>query len=451
MTGVLRVAVVGAGPAGVYATEALLRYADDVLVDVLDGLPAPYGLVRYGVAPDHPRTQSIADALGSVLSRPGVRFLGNVHVGDDLTPEELRAHYDAVLVATGAAADRRMEVPGEDLPGCISATELVAWYNGHPDVAPDLFRLDAETVVVVGAGNVAGDVARMLARTPDELRATDVPEQVLATFAGSAVRDVHLVARRGPVQAKFTTRELRELGELAGADVLVDPADLALDELSREQLVTSAAARRNLEVLQGWSGRPAAGRPRRVHLHFHTAPVAVLGGGSVTRVTGVRLERTRVEPDGSPVGTGETLDLDAQLVVRAVGYRSLPLPGLPFDPVAGVVPNEEGRVVGEGGAVTGWYVAGWAKRGPSGVIGTNKHDARETVRTLLADLPTLPPAKEPDPAAVDALLAGRGVQVVDWDGWCAVDEAERAAGAAQGRARAKIADRAELLRLAAHR
>ena len=445
MTAVLRVAVVGAGPAGGYATEALLRYADDVLVDVLDGLPAPYGLVRYGVAPDHPRTQSIADALGSVLSRPGARFLGNVHVGADLTPEELRAHYDAVLVATGAAADRHLDVPGEDLPGCISATELVAWYNGHPDVAPDRFRLDAGTVVVVGAGNVAGDVARMLARTPDELRATDVPERVLATFAASAVRDVHLVARRGAVQAKFTTRELRELGELADADVLVDPADLVLDDLSTEQLVTSQAARRNLQVLQGWSERPAAGRTRRVHLHFHTAPQALLGTSSVT---GIRLERTRVEADGSPVGTGETLDIDAQLVVRAVGYRSLPLPGLPFDPVAGVVPNEEGRVVGEGGAVTGWYVAGWAKRGPSGVIGTNKHDARETVRTLLADLPTLPAAKEPDPAAVDALLARRGVQVVDWAGWRAIDAAEQAAGAAQGRTRAKIADRAELLRLA---
>jgi ferredoxin--NADP+ reductase len=446
---VLRFAVVGAGPAGVYATEALLRYADDVLVDVLDGLPAPYGLVRYGVAPDHPRTQSIADALGTVLSRPGVRFLGNVHVGADLTPEELRAHYDAVLVATGAAAARRLGVPGEDLSGCVSATELVAWYNGHPDVAPDRFRLDAETVVVVGAGNVAGDVARMLARTPDELRATDVPERVLSTFAASAVRDVHLVARRGPVQARFTTRELRELGELGGADVLVDPVDLELDELSREQLVTSPAARRNLEVLRGWARRPAAGRARRVHLHFRTAPVAVLGARAAPRAAGIRLERTQVEPDGSPVGTGETLDIGAQLVVRAVGYRSLPLPGLPFDPVAGVVPNQEGRVVGEGGTVTGWYVAGWAKRGPSGVIGTNKHDARETVRTLLADLPALPPAKEPDPAALDALLAGRGVQVVDWAGWCAVDAAERAAGAAQGRARAKIADRAELLRLAA--
>jgi ferredoxin--NADP+ reductase len=415
-------------------------------VDVIDGLPAPYGLVRYGVAPDHPRTQSIADALGTVLSRPEVRFLGNVHVGTDLSPDELRSHYDAVLVATGAAADRRMKVPGEDLPGCISATDLVAWYNGHPDVAPDRYRLDARTVVVVGAGNVAGDVARMLARTAEELRATDVPERVLATLADSAVRDVHLVARRGPVQAKFTTRELRELGQMADADVLVDPADLELDDLSREQLVTSPAARRNLEVLQGWAERPPAGRARRVHLHFHLAPVAVLGDDAVT---GVRFERTRLEPDGSPAGTGETLDIDAQLVVRAVGYRSLPLPGLPFDPVAGVVPNEGGRVVGEGG-VTGWYVAGWAKRGPSGVIGTNKHDARETVRTLLADLPSLPAAKQPDPASVDALLASRGVQVVDWAGWCAVDAAERAAGAAQGRARAKVADRAELLRLASH-
>ena len=443
----LRVAVVGAGPAGVYAAEALLRYADEVSVDVLDGLPAPYGLVRYGVAPDHPRTQSIGDALGAVLSRPEVRFLGNVRVGADVSMDDLRDHYDAVVVATGAATDRHLGVPGEDLAGCVAATDLVAWYTGHPDAAPDAFTLDAETVVVVGAGNVAGDVARMLARTPDELRATDVPDHVLAAFDKSAVRDVHLVARRGPVQARFTTRELRELGELADADVLLDPADLELDDYSTEQLPTLPSARRNLDVLERWAAQPARGRARRVHLHFRTQPVEVLGAGG--QVTGVRLERTHVDADGVAVGAGDTSELAAGLVVRAVGYRSLPLPGLPFDDRAGVVPHVEGRVLGPSGPVLGTYVAGWAKRGPTGVIGTNKHDARETVRALLADQPALPPAPHREPAAIDRLLVERGVEVVDWAGWRRIDAAELSRGAAQGRDRVKIADRAGLLRIAA--
>ena len=451
MTRVLRVAVVGAGPAGVYAAEALVRYAAEVSVDVLDGLPAPYGLVRYGVAPDHPRTQSIGDALGEVLSRPEIRFLGNVRIGQDLALAELGDHYDAVVVATGAATDRRLGVAGEDLTGCIAATDLVAWYTGHPDAAADAITLDAETVVVVGAGNVAGDVTRMLARTPDELRATDVPDHVLAAFDKSAVRDVHLVARRGPVQARFTTRELRELGDLADADVIVDPADLELDDYSSEQLPDLPAARRNLEVLQRWAGQPVRGRSRRVHLHFRTQPVEVLGAGGV--VTGVRLERTRVDRAGSAVGTGAAADLPAGLVVRAVGYRSLPLPGLPFDERAGVVPHVEGRVVAEGGPVVGTYVAGWAKRGPTGVIGTNKHDARETVRSLLADAAdgALPPARHRDPADIDRLLADRGVSVVDWAGWRRIDEAELERGAAQGRDRVKIADRAALVEIAAGR
>jgi ferredoxin--NADP+ reductase len=442
----LRVAVVGAGPAGVYTAEALTRYAGDVLVDVIDGLPSPYGLVRYGVAPDHPLTQSIANALAGVLQQPGVRFLGNVRVGDDVTLDELHDHYDAVVVATGAAVDRKLGVPGEDLPGSVSATDLVAWYGGHPDTPPDRFRLDARTVAVVGAGNVAGDVARMLARTPEELRATDAPDHVLAAFAASQVQDVHLLARRGPAQAKFTTRELRELGDLAEADVLVDPADLELDEVSTAALTGSPAARRNLDVLRGWAARPPDGRPRRVHLHFFARPVALLGDD---RVSGLRVERTRFTDDGALVGTGEERDLPVDQVVRAVGYRSLPLPGLPFDAAAGVVPHEAGRVHRDGVQVPGTYVAGWAKRGPTGVIGTNKHDARETVRTMLDDLQALPPAPVREPDALLARLRDRGVQVVTWDGWTAIERAEAARGQEQGRERAKIHDRAELLRIAA--
>ena len=442
----LTVAVVGSGPAGVYAAEALTRYAGDVRVDVLDGLPTPFGLVRYGVAPDHPVTQSIAGTLAAVLEQPQVRFLGNVRVGTDLTVAELRDHHDAVLVATGAAVDRRLSIPGEELTGSVSATSFVAWYAGSPDTPPDAFRLDARQAVVVGAGNVAGDVARMLARTPAELAATDVPDHVLAAFAESQVEEVHLVARRGPAQARFTTRELRELGELADADVVVDPADLEPDDVSEADLQSSAAARRNLDVLRRWAGQAPAGRSRRVHLHFFSRPVALTGDD---RVAGVRIERTRFAPDGTLAGTGEEQVLPAQLVVRAVGYRSLPVPGLPFDDAAGVVPHDAGRVHRGGVPEVGTYVAGWAKRGPTGVIGTNKHDARETVRTLLADVPSLRRAPVRDPEALRQLLADRGVQVVTWDCWLAIARAEAQRGEAQGRARTKISDRAEMLRLAA--
>jgi ferredoxin--NADP+ reductase len=287
----------------------------------------------------------------------------------------------------------------------------------------------------------------MLASSSEELRASDAPDHVLAAFAASAVEDVHLVARRGPAQLRFTTRELRELGDLADADVLVDPADLELDERSRDLLSSNPAARRNLDVLRSWAQRSPAGRSRRVHMHFFARPVALTGEAG--RVAGLRLERTAFATDGSLVGTGVLVDLPVQMVVRAVGYRSVPVPGLPFDDAAGVVPHDEGRVRLDGVTVPGAYVAGWAKRGPTGVIGTNKHDARETVRALLEDAGSLPPAPQRDPDAVLRLLAGRGVQVVDWAGWSAIDAAEIALGQAQGRARAKIADRPELLRLAA--
>lgn len=442
----VRVAVVGSGPAGVYAADALVRSGDDVRVDVLDRLPAPFGLVRYGVAPDHPRTQTISAALGTVLAQPAVRFLGNVDVGTDLTLPELHQHYDAVVITTGAAVDRRLGVPGEDLPGSVSATDFVAWYTGHPDVSPDRFELDARGVAVVGAGNVAGDVARMLVRSTGELGSTDAPEHVLRAFAGSRVQDVHVIVRRGPVQARFTTRELRELGEMEDADVLVDPAELELDDVSRAALVSDPAARRNLEVLRTWAARPPAGRSRRVHLHFFCRPVEVLGERCVT---GIRLERTTLGPDGSATGTGQTHVLDVQMVVRAVGYRGAPLAGLPFDETSGVVPNDAGRVLRDGARSPGEYVAGWAKRGPTGVIGTNKHDARETVRSLLADLASISPPPSKDPDAILHLLADRDCRVVDWSGWLAIERAEAELGHAQGRDRAKIADRETLLRLAA--
>ncbi len=440
----LRVAVIGSGPAGVYAAGALTRHGN-VEVDVFDRLPAPFGLVRYGVAPDHLKMKSISTALHQLLEHPDVRFLGNVAVGTDLSLEELHQHYDAILVAFGAAVDRRLGVPGEDLAGSFSATEFVAWYSGHPDSRVDHFTLEASSVAVIGVGNVAVDVARVLAKTAEELRSTDLPDHVLDVLDRSDVQDIHMIGRRGPVQAKFTTKELRELGELANADVIVDPAELELDEASHAALLNGPALRRNLEVLQGWAQRRPAGRPRRLHLRFLLRPVEVLGDG---RVSGLRVERTRLDGTGNAVGTGEMQTIDAQMVLRSVGYRGVGLAGMPFDDSAGVVPNAGGRVLRDGVPVPGEYVAGWIKRGPTGVIGTNKHDAAETVAALLEDAPALQPAPIRDPDAVLRLLAERGVQVVTWQGWQAIDVAEINLGRAQGRDRVKIAEREALLRAA---
>jgi ferredoxin--NADP+ reductase len=442
---VLRIAVVGSGPAGVYATEALLRHGD-VTVDVLDRLPCPYGLVRYGVAPDHEKIRSISAALGRILEDPAVRFLGNVDVGVDLSLDDLRQHYDAIVLAGGAAVDRRLGIPGEDLPGSHSATAFVAWYNGHPEAPADAFALDVRRVAVLGVGNVAVDVVRLLAKTPAELSGTDMPGHVLAALAASTVEEISMIGRRGPAQAKFTTKELRELGELADADVLVDPQDLELDEPDRQLVAERPAVRRNLDVLREWASRSPAGRSRRLHVRFWLRPVEIVGEDSVT---GLVLEKTRLDAAGNAVGTGETSSLDIDMVFRSVGYRGVPMLALPFDDRGGVIPSDAGRVVQDGAPVPGVYVAGWIKRGPTGVIGTNKHDARETVAALLADAPSLPPAPVRDPDALLALLAERGVRPVSWAGWRAIDAAETELGRAQGRERARISDRQALLRAAA--
>jgi ferredoxin--NADP+ reductase len=436
----LRVAVIGSGPAGIYATDALARHAEEiggVEVDVFDRLPAPYGLVRYGVAPDHFKIKSIALALKKILEKPGVRFLGNCQLGRDVQIAELQQHYDAILIASGAAVDRRLGVPGENLAGSFSATDFVAWYSGHPDSAIDAYTLSATSAVVVGVGNVAVDVARILAKTADDLRPTDLPDHVLDVLDESAITDIHVLGRRGPVQAKWTTKELRELGELASADVVVDPDELFLDEASEASLESDKEARRNFDILKEWSTRPLAGKDRRIHLRFCVRPTEILG---TDEVAGVRLERTALDGTGNAKGTGEMFDLNAQLVLRSVGYRGVPTEGLPFDEWGGVIPNDAGRVVADNGPMTGLYVAGWIKRGPTGVVGTNKGDATETVASLLADAPELPRCAERDPEALPAMLRERGVELVDWSGWTLIDEAEIALGEKQGRARVKIAD-----------
>lgn len=441
----LRVAVIGSGPAGAYTAESLVAHGDTT-VDVLERLPCPFGLVRYGVAPDHPKIRSISRALRRVFETPTVRFLGNVEVGSDLSVQDLHRHYDAVVFTVGAAVDRRLGIPGEDLPGSASATEFVTWYCGHPDTPADRFSLQARSVAVIGVGNVALDVTRILAKTADDLKVTDIPTDVLRVLDASAVRDIHLIGRRGPVQAKFTTKELKELGEVAGADVIVDPGDVVLSEVDQELLLTEPGLRRNYEIMRAWSERPPQGRPRRIFVRFLRSPVQILGD---SHVEGLRLEENRLDEAGRAVGVGVMHDLDTQLVLRSVGYRGHPIAGLPFDDRTGAVPHDAGRVLRDGAAVPGEYVAGWIKRGPTGVVGTNKHDAHETVASLRSDRDGLPRAPIRDDAAVPALLASRGVDVVDWHGWEAIEAAEALLGATSGREQEKITDRAVLLRTAA--
>ena len=433
----LRVAVVGSGPEGFYAAGALLAAGTPVEVDMIERLPTPWGLVRLGVAPDHPKIKSVSRAFEKIAERPGFRFLGNVEVGRDLHHSDLVELYDAVIYAFGAQSDRRMGIPGEDLPGSWPATEFVAWYNGHPDFQDLDFDLAVERVAIVGVGNVAVDVARMLGLTPEELAPTDTTDAAIAAIAGAGIKEIVMLARRGPVQAAFTTPELIELGELAGCDIVVDPADLELDPASEAALAGDTNATRNLEVMREYAARPLAGHPRRIVIRFLVSPVALVGD---TQVEAVELVRNRLEADDAgrirAVPTDDHETLPCGLVFRSVGYRGVALAEVPFDESRGTIRNVDGRVVDESGAVVrGVYCAGWIKRGPTGVIGTNKKDATETVQHLFED--ALVP-KGATAAAVDALLAERGVRVVRADGWTAIDEAERAAGEALGRPRVKL-------------
>jgi len=466
----LTVAVIGSGPAGLYTAEALIKQAAalpqpaSVRVEVLDRLPTPYGLVRYGVAPDHKSIKSIAEYLRKVLEHPDVAFLGGVHLGEDVTRDDLLASYDAVVYATGAMRDRHLGIPGEDLPGSYAATDFVNWYCGHPDIDMEAFTLDAESVAVIGVGNVAVDVARILARDPAELRETDVPQPVLEALMASKVREVYMIGRRGPAQAKFTTKELRELGELSGVDITVPAAEADLDAFdptgaSAELAVSDRHVRGNYKVISDWAAREPAGQPRRLTVRFWLRPVEIQGDQRVQRLV---LERTRLDESGAFTGTGELETLEVSMVLRSVGYQSVPLPGVPFDEKAAVVPNVEGRVIGADGApLPGEYVAGWLKRGPTGVIGTNKSDAAQTVRSLLADLaggPGLEDAPLPragllrypqaGPGAVSPLaatLAGRGVRPVSYQDWLRIEAAEAALGESLGRGgRVKLASRAAL-------
>jgi len=441
---VLRVAVVGSGPSGVYTAQNLVQSDPGVLVDVLDRLPCPYGLVRYGVAPDHEKIKSLQNNLRTVLEHERVRFLGGIRVGPGGLPAaRLRELYHAVVYCVGAATDRHLGIPGEDLPGSWSATQFVSWYSAHPDAADDGFVRDVRSAVVIGVGNVAVDVARMLARGPAELSPTDMPQAALGALAASRVSDVHMVGRRGPSQARFTTKELRELGGLPDTELAVDPAELALDPAYTDSASAElpAVQRRNVEVLRGWARTPPEAAPRRIRLRFFLRPVELLAEGG--RVGAVRFERTAPDGQGGVTGTGRYEDIEAQLVLRSVGYRGVPLEGLPFDAASGTVPHLAGRVLRAGGAAPGEYVAGWIKRGPTGVIGTNRPCAKETVLSLLEDASVLVRKELPeDPVSV---LRAEGIEPVQWAGWLAIERAEAALGASLGRHVVKLADWESLL------
>jgi ferredoxin--NADP+ reductase len=431
----LRVAVVGSGPAGFYAAASLSASDLDVQVDMIERLPTPWGLVRLGVAPDHPNIKAVSRAFERTAADPAFRFFGNVEVGKDVTHEELRERYDAIVYSVGAQTDRRLGIPGEDLPGSWAATAFVAWYNGHPDFQSLEFDLSHERAVVVGNGNVALDVARMLALTAEELAPTDTTEPAMHAINEAGVREIVVVGRRGPVQAAWTPVEVGELGELAGADVLVDPADLELDPASEAELAAAApTVRRSLEHLRDFASRRPAGKPRAIRLRFLRSPVAILGEEKVEAIELVRNELV----DGRAVPTGEHETIPCGIVFRSVGYRGVALPGLPFDETTGTVPNDGGRVE------PGTYVAGWIKRGPSGVIGTNKKDAAETVALLVEDAQAgLLPGR--GGGMLEELLAERGAEAVVYAGWEAIDRAERAAGEPHGRPRIKLCSWDDLL------
>ncbi len=450
-----RAAVIGAGPSGFYASDQLLAAGFEV--DLIDALPTPFGLVRAGVAPDHPKIKSVTRIYEKTAARPGFRFFGGVELGSDITRTELLERYHAVVYAIGTTDDNRLGVPGEDRPGSHSATRFVAWYNGHPDAAGETFDLRARRAVVIGNGNVAVDVARMLVLDPGELALTDTADHAIDALSCARIEEVVLLGRRGPAQAAFTNPELRELGELTRADVHVDPAELELDEHSARWLAdeADATARRNVERLREFAEREPAGKSHRVSLRFLRSPIAVLGDGEDGPVTGVRVVRNRIDP--SPGGglraaaTDEFEDIECGLVLRSIGYRGRPVDDVPFDARRGLIRNVGGRVCDEQTrSHRGEYVVGWIKRGPSGVIGTNKKDAADTAAKIAEDAAAdaLNEPADADPNAAAEWIFERVPSAVEWDGWCAIDDHERRAGQPAGRPRVKLVTRAELLRAA---
>ena len=449
----LRVAIFGSGPAGFYAAEELLKQTGiSVTVDLYDRLPTPYGLVRGGVAPDHQNIKVVTKVYERCAARPTFRFLGNVTFGEQITLAESLAHYHQVLFCTGAPSDRRMGIPGEDLAGSHPATIFVGWYNGHPDFVNERFDLSAERVAVVGQGNVAMDVARILAAPIHELAKTDITDYALKALEQSRVKEIYLLGRRGPAQAAFTNPEIRELCDLEGTDLVVKPEELELEPASQAFLAASKdpVHQRNVDILKGQIPKGEGTQARKIRIRFGVSPVELMGSGKVQRM---KLERNRLEGDGKggvkAVGTGVYEEMPVDLVFRSIGYKGIGLKDVPFDDRGGVIPNSEGRVLDKAGGnvVPRLYVAGWIKRGPSGVIGTNKPDAIATVAKMLEDAKSLqiPPGLDPAPSSADALLQRKGAKPVSFADWKRLDQIEVARGKEKGKPREKITTIPEML------
>jgi ferredoxin--NADP+ reductase len=453
----LRVAIVGSGPAGFYTAEHLLKH-DGVSaeVDMFDRLPTPFGLVRAGVAPDHPKIKSVIRVYEKTAAREGFRFFGNVEIGRHLTAADLEHRYHAVVYAYGSSTDRQLGIPGEELPGSHAATEFVAWYNAHPDFAHLEFDLSHERAVVIGNGNVAADVARMLALTREELACTDTADHAIEALGESRVREIVVLGRRGPAQAAFTNPEVRELGEMEDADIVVEPAEMELDPVSREFLDSDEADptnRRNVEIMTEFSRRQPEGKRKRIVLRFLRSPVEIQGESRVERIVVARNELQRDESGRIRArDTGERETIECGLILRSIGYRGIGLDGVPFDEARGTLANAGGRVVDpeSGEQRVGHYAVGWIKRGPSGVIGTNKKDAQETVDNIFADLEAgrIGSPSDPDAGSVLELIGERCPDCVTFSGWQAIDEAEQEAGRPHGRPRVKFCRVAEMVEVA---
>ncbi|QJU54794.1 FAD-dependent oxidoreductase [Herbiconiux sp. KACC 21604] len=444
----LRLAIVGAGPAGIYAADLLVKAERqfDVSIDLFEQLPAPYGLVRYGVAPDHPRIKGIITALREVLDSGVIRFFGNVRYGVDITLDDLKQHYNAVIFATGAIRDASLAIPGIDLEGSYGAADFVSWFDGHPDV-PRTWPLEAQSVAVIGNGNVALDISRILAKHADDLLVTEIPTNVYEGLKASPVTDVHVFGRRGPAQVKFTPLELRELGEMNDVDMIVHDEDFELDEASKAAIESNKQVFVINKVLNQWRERPVGEASRRLHLHFYAKPLEVVGDES-GRVAAIRYERTEPDGAGGVRGTGEVRELPIQAIYRAVGYFGSPLDGIPFDERHGVIPNHEGQVLGDDNAIIpGVYATGWIKRGPVGLIGHTKSDAMETVGHLVREQANWWTPAEPAEEAVPALLESRGVEYTDLEGWHKLDQHELSLGEtdAHPRVRVKVVPRDEMV------
>ncbi len=445
----LRVAIIGSGPSGFYAAEELLNKQVKVKVDMFERLPAPFGLVRYGVAPDHPKIKNVIKVYEKTSANPAFSFFGNVLIGRDISLKELQSFYDAVLFTCGAQTDRKLGIPGEDLSGSYTATEFVAWYNGHPDYRNQQFDLNHEVAVIIGQGNVAMDVGRILCKTVEELKTTDMAQHALDLLAKSKIRKVYLIGRRGPAQAAFTPAEIKEFGELHDCDPVIDPVDLNLNPESKTELddPNNAPKKKNFEIMQEYAARLAGNKSRKFIIQFFKGPKEIKGNGRVEKVV---LEKNKLSgPAGKQEAnpTGQLEEIACGIFFRSVGYRGVPIAGVPFDDKKGIFPNINGRITQDGKPVTGLYASGWIKRGPSGVIGTNKPDSVATVESILADMSSLTPCTTPDTQAVLKFLKSKNIKVVDFEAWKKIDAAEMERGKALGKPREKFVKVDEMLAL----